>query len=182
MKKLLLPLLLLLIGTGGGVGAALFMAPAADEEHAELLSPCGDVAADGEHGEPAAEAHAETGAEAPVPVGEDGAPLGREYARMNNQFVVPVVEAGRISALVVLSITVEVTTGHQEEVYLNEPRLRDEFLQVFFDHANAGGFEGVFTSSANMRGLRTALRRAARQSIGPDVTDVLITDIVRQDN
>ena len=62
-----------------------------------------------------------------------------------------------------------------------EPRLRDAFLQVLFDHSNLGGFDGVFTSAANMRALRNALRTEAQRIIGPNVYDVLITDIVRQD-
>ncbi|MEN8917572.1 MAG: flagellar basal body-associated protein FliL, partial [Octadecabacter sp.] len=75
----------------------------------------------------------------------------------------------------------EVEAGGQEAVFSHEPRLRDAFLQVMFDHANIGGFNGVFTASSNMRILREALQDAADQVMRGHITDVLIVDIVRQD-
>ncbi len=81
----------------------------------------------------------------------------------------------------VLSLSLEVTTAMTEQVYAREPRLRDGFLRVLFDHANAGGFGGAFTQSNNMEILRGALLEVARKSLGAAVSDVLIIDIVRQD-
>lgn len=121
--------------------------------------------------EPAAEA-------APPPATEKP----RDYVRMNNQFVVPVVEDGRVVSLVILSLSLEVETGGSEGVYAREPKLRDAFLQILFDHANTGGFRGSFTDGSNMTILRAALREAAVRVLGPLVTDVLIVDIVRQDS
>ena len=66
-------------------------------------------------------------------------------------------------------------------VYEREPKLRDAFLRVMFDHANAGGFDGAFTNSNQMDVLRRALREVAQKTIGPTASDVLILDIVRQD-
>ncbi|QEE37158.1 flagellar basal body-associated protein FliL [Octadecabacter sp. SW4] len=167
MKKLLLPLVLLLAGTGGGVGAGLFLAPPPAEDMAD--NSCGEI--------PASETGSDTAA-APAP---DTDPDGSEYARLNNQFVVPVIEEGRVAALVVLSLSVEVPVGGKEFVFTQEPKLRDVFLQVLFDHANIGGFEGAFTSSRNMGLLRTALRDSAIGAVGDRVLDVMIVDIVRQD-
>ncbi len=106
----------------------------------------------------------------------------RDYVKLSNQFVVPVLEGGRVTALVILSVTLEVTTGNGEAIYTREPKLRDAFLQVMFDHANAGGFRGTFTDGSNMVFLRQALREAAQRVTGEMVTDVLIVDIVRQDS
>lgn len=105
-----------------------------------------------------------------------------EYVKLNNQFVVPVINEGKVISLVVLALTVEITPGERESVYAREPRLRDAFLQVMFDHANIGGFDGAFTNSSSMDTLRHALRVVAKDSLGPIVKDVLITDIVRQDS
>lgn len=105
-----------------------------------------------------------------------------EFVKMNNQFIVPVLEDGRVSALVILSLTLEIRTGAREEVFEMEPKLRDGFLQVMFDHANAGGFKGVFTDGANLAVLRSALREMAQKQMGQAVRDVLISDIVRQDS
>lgn len=165
----LLPVLLALAGLGGGVGAGLFLRPASDAE---------DHAAEQDHAAADAEGHAET---ADGEHGEDkeGMP---DYVKLNNQFVIPVVEKGRVAALVVLSLSLEIEPGNTEAVYLREPKLRDVFLQVMFDHANTGGFSGSFTDGSNLIGLRTSLKEAAAQVLGLVVTDVLITDIARQDS
>lgn len=104
-----------------------------------------------------------------------------EYAKLANQFVVPVLEDGAVVSLVVLSLSLEVTHGSSELVFQSEPKLRDEFLQVLFSHANAGGFRGSFTDAANLVPLRMALFEAATVILPGVVTDVLIGDIVRQD-
>ena len=81
----------------------------------------------------------------------------------------------------VLSLSLETVPGLTETVFAHEPKLRDLFLQVMFDHANMGGFQGAFTQSSNLETLRRALREVAQAQLGPDVTNVLIVDIVRQD-
>ncbi len=148
----LLPLLLILIGIGAGAGAGFALRPPPKTD----------------------------GAEAPAPVAAPAKPS--EFVRINNQFIVPVVEGGRVAALIVLALSLEVDEGTSEGFYAREPKLRDAFLQVLFDHANAGGFRGNFTESTAMVSLRQALRETARQVVGPTVQDVLITDFARQDN
>ena len=105
-----------------------------------------------------------------------------EYIRLNNQFIIPVLSGGRVSALVVLSLSLETSPGQAEQVYLREPKLRDAFLQVLFDHANTGGFNGSFTDSGNLLQLRKSLLGEAKLVLGEIVTGVLITEIARQDS
>lgn len=154
----LFPLLLVLIGAGAGVGAGLMLRPPpAEHEAAE--------------GEPAAH----------PPKGDEGQPL-HDYARLNNQFIIPVVEQGEVAALVILALSLEVDPGLRETVYSREPKLRDAFLQVLFAHANAGGFRGSFTENVMLSSLRLTLLETARSVLGPGVSDVLIMDLVRQDS
>lgn len=168
MKKLLLPLLLGLVGAGGGIGAGLMLKPEPIAEELADGTPCGDV-----HQEEQPETAEDVIAEIPDE---------REYAKLNNQFVIPVVKDGHVESMVVMSMSLEVIPGERGAVFAVEPKLRDSFLQVMFDHANLGGFSGNFTSGTNMRSLRNELSRVARNVVGNTVTDVLITDIVRQDN
>ncbi len=167
MRKLL-PVILALTGLAMGGSAGLLLRPTPEEAAANA---CGD--ADGAAADSTAEAGHES-AEGEIPV--------KEYVKLNNQFIVPVVEQGIVQSLVILSLSLEVPTGVSQDVYAVEPRLRDSFLQVLFDHANAGGFDGAFTGANNMEILRVALFEAAQKSLGPKVSDVLIVDIVRQDN
>lgn len=166
MLKKLLPVLLALIGTGAGVGAGLFLMPAGGE------APVAD------HGDGKS-----AGLQAEIDTQRDDAPDGdsNEYVKLNNQFVIPIMGPKRVEALVVAALSVEVASGMSQEVYQREPKLRDVFLQVMFDHANIGGFEGSFTSGERMEILRAALLDAARSVLGSDVKDVLITEIARQD-
>lgn len=104
-----------------------------------------------------------------------------EFVKFNNQFVVPVVHKGRVDSLVVLSISLEVTQGASTSVYDAEPKLRDLLLQELFNHANHGGFTGMFTSANQMDQLRKSLQDVATTVLGVDLRGVLITDIARQD-
>jgi len=105
-----------------------------------------------------------------------------DYVKLNNQFVVPVIEDGQVTALVILALSLEVTAGGSEDVFLREPKLRDGMLQMLFDHANSGGFRGSFTDGSNLVILREALLEVAKRTLGEMVSDVLIVDIMRQDS
>lgn len=159
MRKLL-PIVMALIGLLAGVGAGKFFAEPPPPPEAEMAEA-----------EPhdAAPSHAEPD-------------TGREYVKLNNQFVIPTIEDGQVSALVILSLSLEIAQGNRERVYEMEPKLRDGFLSVLFNHANAGGFRGAFTQSGNLEALRRALLESAHKALGPEVSDILIADIVRQDS
>ncbi len=157
MKKLL-PLLLALVGLGVGVGGGLALKPPAPELTPEELAEIKYAA------EEAKEEEATTA-----------------FVKINNQFVVPVVKGDRVHSLVVLSISLETKQEYTELLYGKEPKLRDAFLRVMFDHAYAGGFGGAFTASPTLDTLRNSLLESARAIVDDAVTNVLITDIVRQD-
>jgi|SRR6056297_771934 len=160
MIRKLLPVIVALLGTGGGVAAGLWFGPGMPD----AVTPAAD---DGTPGS----------ADKTVP----DAMSGTEFIKLNNQFVIPIVERDMISAMVVMSLNVEITEGAAQQVYAREPKLRDAFLQVLFDHANMGGFAGEFTSSNNMDVLRVALTEVAQRVLGDLAHGVLITGIARQD-
>ena len=161
MKALLFPLALGLVGLGAGVGAGMFLSPEPEPE---------EITEDSAEPEKSAEK-----------TSEDTADADSEFARMSNQFIVPVVHDSAVAALVVLSITLEVDIGSTTTVYQKEPRLRDRFLRVLFDHANIGGFDIGFTQSGTLEILRKALHEVAQDNLGEILRDVLIVEIVRQE-
>lgn len=162
----LLPVVLLLMGAGAGIGAGIMLKPDPAALSAPA-NPCGEVP------EPARESSHDSH--------DAGADAEPEYVKLNNQFVIPVVSGQNVESLVVLSLGLEVESGRSEEIYRREPKLRDVLLQVLFDHANMGGFTGRFTDGNNMDILRMALSEAAQSVIGAQVRGVVITDIARQD-
>ena len=168
MKKLL-PVLLIVLGLVGGSAAGWFLRPAAEptvSEDTEDNTSGDNASASGGYGD-----------------GDDEDPSGEmDYVKLNNQFIVPVVHNGKVSALVVMSLSLEVEAGGREVVYTREPKIRDALLSVLFQHANAGGFDGAFTATRNLDVLKTMMTEATRQAMESDlVANVLIIDIVRQD-
>lgn len=153
MLSKLLPVLLVLLGAGGGIGVGLFLMPPAP---------------------------ADTDA-TPLAEQAKGGGVAKDYVKMNNQFVVPVIARDRIRSMVILSLSLETMPGMREAVYAREPKLRDAFLRTLFDHANMGGFDGSFTSDERLEPLRVALREVAQREMGQNILDVLIVDIARQD-
>lgn len=170
MIKKLLPILLALVGLGAGIGGGLALRP---DPTLVALDPCADPHAAEDMEKSKSKDEGEESA--------DEETSAFEYVKLNNQFVVPDLDDGRVVAMVVMSLNIEAKTGTREAIYAKEPKLRDAFLQVLFDHANLGGFKGAFTDSSKMSALRKALLEVAQKNIGDDINDVLVIDIVRQD-
>jgi flagellar protein FliL len=164
----ILPVLIVLSGLAAGTGAGYLLRP-------EAATGDGGAASAGDGGETEADA-------GPAgPKASDTAGPTSDFVKLNNQFVVPVVRDGAVTAIVVMSLSLETGPGQAERVHAYEPKLRDAFLQVLFDHANAGGFDGNFTADDSLGALRRSLVEAARAVLGPTVRDILLLDILRQD-
>lgn len=162
MSKLL-PLLLVLFGALGGLGAGVMLRP--------------DPPLPADQAEDAPQSLALPGAARP----ESRAVAIVETVRVGEPFAVPILQDGRVDAIILLSISLEMTAPSDGAVRARDGRLRDRFLQVLFDHANNGGFVGNFTLSTRMTALRTGLLEAAQEVLGEVVGGVLITEIHRRD-
>ncbi|MFD1342211.1 flagellar basal body-associated FliL family protein [Litorisediminicola beolgyonensis] len=164
MNKLLLPLLLALLGTGGGVAAALLMPDHTPPETAGC------------------DPHSATPDPAlPSAVGKPRDTGNFTYLDLDKQFIVPVVEDGGVTAMVILSLSLEIDPELEDMLLIREPKLRDLFLQVLIDHGNAGHFGTGFTQTRSLQILRRELLVVAHRIGGDGVNDVLITEIARQE-
>jgi len=165
MKKMLLILVMVLLGTGGGVGAGFALRkPPATHDATETCVPAAD---------------APQATQTP-PAQDKGADSQHDYVKLDNQFVVPLVNRDEMRGLIIMSLSLELVRGTADTVYVKEPKLRDEFLEVLFEHANMGGFNGDFTAADRLEALKVSLGEVALRVLGPIVSDVLITDIARQ--
>ncbi len=170
MRAIVLPLILASVGVAGGAGAGWILRYY-DKIPSSQDTPMATKPAEGldNPGKPDATSAYED---------RSG---NSEFVKLNNQFVVPVVSDEVVQSLVLMSLSLEVEVGMRAKVYEREPKLRDALLQVMFDHANIGGFDGSFTDANNLDILRIALTDAARGVMQGVVLGVLIVDIARQD-
>ena len=106
-----------------------------------------------------------------------------DYLAENPLGTIPLLVDGKIESIIVMALSLEAKPGSTDAIYAIEPKLRDTFLQILFDHANSGGFRGSFTESTALARLRVQLLDAAGKIMpGGVITEVLITDIGRQDS
>lgn len=194
--KLIAPLALALAGLGAGVAAGVALKPAPPEAPAACgpgaPTPAAQELAAHEPGAPEPGDH-ESAAAAPceAPAGDAAEGHGAKaeadghaktaVAPLDKPLVAPVFAGDRVKAMVVASLAVALPEAEAAEVEAAAPRLRDAFLKVMFAHANSGGFDGAFTEGRKMEDLRAALLKAGRGVLGDQVSDVLITEIARQD-
>ena len=166
----LAPVIFLVVGLGAGVGAGLFLAPP------QKPGDSADEKVDAYEGK--ADSKKPDKPKTSETKDKDG---DYGFLKMTKQFVVPVVKDDAIDAMVTMTLSLEADPAITDRFYAIEPKLRDAFLQVLFDHANTGGFDGIFTESGNLDILRKSLLEAARKDLGDDVTKVLIQSVNRQD-
>ena len=146
----ILPILLMLLGLPGAWGAGFCCAPRPPRSRAKSLRP--------------------PPIEAPV----------TDLYELEGQFLVPLSRMGASAPSWSSNWRWRLTMPPALTVADKEPLLRDRMLQILFDHANIGGFEGMFTANNNMALLRKSLLEAATQVMGDDVVfEVLITNILR---
>lgn len=183
MKKLLLPIVLAVLGLGGGLaGGQMLRPPPVEEDQGDGLN---------EAAEPTAETEAERlarierdleGYERPerteTPAIDD---VGIVYHKLDKQFIVPVIAQGRVQSLMVISIALRITEGYGTTVFDHEPKLRDEFLQTLFIHGQSEGFATIFQKPHVLADLRDSLLQAAKRVLGDVAHEVLLTNIVRKD-
>lgn len=172
MKKILIvlvPLLALGIGAVGG-----------DLLHGAKASP--EAAHDGGAEKPEAEATADHAPAKASASGHDAAAgdTGLDWFKFPNQFFVPILRNGTSTAVIILSLSIEMPAMARADIEAQEHRLRDALLSALMIEANTGAFDGNFTAEPAMRRLRSSLLAAAQQAAGPEVARVLIEDIGRQ--
>ena len=146
---------------------------------AEKEAPDAHGAAPAEHG---AEPAGHGGSDAHGGSDGHGGPEsgGTAWFEFPQQFFVPILYDGRLDSTMIMSLSVEMPSAARETVYAHELKLRDALLRQLLIHANTGGFDGNFTTEAQLRKLRGILTTTA-QEVVPEIAAILIGDIARQE-
>ena len=113
--------------------------------------------------------------------GGDSAIGSISYLKFKRQFVVPVVDAGKVESLVILNLNLELNSDAPEDIYNYEPKFRDAFMKVLMRLSSSGRFGFDITSPENYEMVRESLLEASHNVLEYGVEDVLILDLSRQD-
>lgn len=183
MKKLIFPILLILVVIGGAVGGDFLKTRANAshvEAHADASSEPRKKAGQGDvSNKKKKEGHEKSGKQ------KEGLPYTSEteqYLKFKRQFVVPVMLDGRIDALVIMNLNLVLGSDAPANAYSLEPKLRDALTRELLNLSNQGVFGEGLTSAKNYEVVRKTLLSAS-QSVMPDgVKDILILDIARQEH
>ncbi|RCW82055.1 flagellar basal body-associated FliL family protein [Paracoccus lutimaris] len=187
IKKVLIFVLPVLGFVGGAIGGDLLHAPKTDEKSvsAEDHAATSDSeasshdAASGHDAEAGSEEHAT--ADGHGEAASDAGGGETDWFKFPNQFFVPIIRNGSPTAIMVLTLSIEMPASARPKIEAQEARLRDALLSALMIEANTGGFDGNYTAETSLQRLRNSLLAAGQRAGGTDVQRILIEDIGRQE-
>jgi len=207
MKKILMPLLMILFVVGGAVGADFMKSSKASGAKADIADhksekkvKHGADKKDKSHGKKDKDSHGKKkksdkkgdkkankhkdkkghGKSKGGHGGEGGA-LDLNYLKFKRQFVVPVMKKGKIDALVIMNLNYELNANAPDNVYIYEPKLRDAIMRELLGLSRDGTFGAGLTSVENYEKIRDTLLYAGQSVVPEGIKGVLILDIARQE-
>lgn len=195
MKKILFPLLMILVVVGGAV-AADFVKNGGGEKDAKQ-SAHGDKKPDKHakkdaHGDKKDKGHKKSKKKdshdkkkdshgKKSEYGDGGGADEISYLKFKRQFVVPVMQDGTIQALVIMNFNLVLDDHAPDNVFSYEPKLRDALTRELLGLSNAGIFGENLTSAASYETMREKLLTASRAVVKEGISDILILDVARQE-
>jgi hypothetical protein len=174
VKKILIPLILVLIGIGGGAFLGMTMKP--EPETHEEEDGAAEHTSDQEKTEKEHAKNLESAA-----LNLEGARDDIVYVDIPKQFVIPIMNAKGKRSLIVLQLQIEIDVKKAELATIHAPKLRDAFLRTLLELSDTGAFDDTVTSRETLEDIRYELKRAAESVLGATVYSVLIEQMIRQD-
>ncbi|MCI5043994.1 MAG: hypothetical protein MRY72_04795 [Aquisalinus sp.] len=172
MIKKVVPVVLMLVFVVGGIFAADMLRP----------SPVATAHADDKYEKDGGkDDHGKDGHDDDHGDKYDAKPTaGNYYFDFSRQFVVPVMESGRVKSLVILDLNLEMDQSEADGMFSMEPKFRDALMRELLALSNEGYFSGQLTDPERYDDIQKALLRAAR-TVKDEIISVLILDIARQE-
>lgn len=103
------------------------------------------------------------------------------YAKLERPLIIPIFKEDRTSAILIAEVWLEMDKSFTEGIFSKEPRIRDEFLQIFYRYASEGKFNQKILTPKIQARLRRDLTLGARKYLGESVRAVLLNDLQRQE-
>ncbi|MFN3312048.1 MAG: flagellar basal body-associated FliL family protein [Hyphomonas sp.] len=103
------------------------------------------------------------------------------YYRFSREFIVPLIDNGRVSSLVILNINLEVDAASSQTLFSMEPALRDNIMTTLITLSNDGRTFESISSIENYESLRAMILMNLKKTVPNGINNVLILDMARQD-
>lgn len=186
----ILPAILVVLGVvaGGAGGHFLRSQPSdspASSEHGEKSELAGDnepAHADDGHGGVDVEEKKPKGKATAGHGGDHDTPSGETiYYKFTREFVVPIMEDGRVKSLVIININLEADSAISQTLFSMEPKLRDNIMTTLIGLSNDGVTFESLTDVDTYESLRSMVLKNLGNVVASGIQNVLIVDIARQD-
>ena len=113
--------------------------------------------------------------------GSKGDAGGASYLKFKRQFVVPVMQGGKIDSLVIMNFNLVLNDEAPGEIFSLEPKFRAAIVKELLDLSNSGAFDEDLTTPSTYEALRENMLKAVRRVSKYGVEDILILDVAKQD-
>ena len=181
--KQLVPLAVAAVFIAGGGAGALFLkgglGGTAEASSASDGGGHGESAKSDGHG-----AKAEKGGhgEAKGGHGGDAAASGEiTYYRFSREFVIPIIENGKVDALVILNLNLEVDSALSQQLFSMEPKLRDNIMTTLIKLSADDRTLHSITDVENYETLRSMILTNLQSAVPHGIENVLILDMAKQE-
>ncbi|MEL6414500.1 MAG: hypothetical protein AAFQ15_06125 [Pseudomonadota bacterium] len=104
-----------------------------------------------------------------------------EYYKFSREFVVPVMRNDQVKSLVILHINLEGSSSTIDDLFSEEPKLRDNIMTTLIGLSNDGRTLEEPTQIDNYEMIRSMVLMNLKDAVSDDIKNVLIVDMAKQD-
>ena len=103
------------------------------------------------------------------------------YYKFSREFVIPIMRGGQVRSLVILHISLETDESTADDLFSEEPKLRDNIMTTLIALSNDGRTLEELTNVNNYETIRAMILMNLQDAISDGIRNVLIVDVAKQD-
>lgn len=175
MKQLIIPIIVAVCASAGGFAGQLVKSVGAKE-----YPDTGERSARSSNGAHEKPDRHESGEDTNKKRFESGVDGQLSYFEFRREFIVPVLSDGRVDALVIININLEVEPSLSEKLFNMEPKLRDNIMTSLVGLSSESYIFKNITDVQNYETIRSVVLANLRAEVASEIRNVLIMDVAKQ--